>query len=149
MRRLRRARRRRLPGAPQTAHEAPRLAPVEALSLAQRAPAQRLAPAGDQLQQALARAPLRGEVLRALAHPAVEQREVVLLAEHFAEPVGAARDATHALGPPPAAVERLGGVAEVLDAFAPRVQRVGAPVPPPVATPARYAQAAASLSVEA
>ena len=93
---------------------------------------------GDRAQQPLAGAlstPLQWPVC---AHPLGQQHQVVLLAQHFAQPVSSARDLGHALAllrpavrptacrraRPGARTSRTSArVAQVLDVFAPLVQR--------------------------
>src|SRR5271166_1289814 len=94
-----------------------RLAPVQALSLAKRALAQASAATRDPLEQGLAR-PLAALALQRCSpsrgQQAGEHDQIVLLPEHFAELIGAAGEW--------AQTEHLGGVAQVLHAFAPLVQ---------------------------
>jgi hypothetical protein len=114
------------------------LAPVQALTFAQGSLAQAFAPPGDRLQQGLARLLCSFAFERRMAgrgKPSLKQCEVVLLAEMFSQLTGAAGECAQA--------EHLGGVAQVLHAFAPFMQRACAPL-----TAGRVQVAPAPLPVE-
>ena len=114
------------------------LAPVQALTFAQGSLAQAFATPGDRLQQGLARLLCSFAFERRMAgrwKPCLKQCEVVLLAEMFSQCVGAVGEGAQA--------QHLGGIAQVLDAFAPFMQCACAPL-----TARRVPVAPAPLPVE-
>lgn len=114
-------------GATDTPGELPGPAAVQALALAQRPLAQAGAMSGDLFEQSASRS-LSALAFEGRATGRVQQRgeqcQIVLLAEQFPESVRAAGELGDALARQALDIESFEGIAQVLNAFTPLVERL-------------------------